>query len=161
MNITNDWKEKQYYPEISEWAKQYLIDKYKDFEVFVTYETSWKKLDAVLLKYWIDNPLAKWLDIEVDIVGIMKKWNENKLAFFEIKDKPLTLLNLWQLRWYSQLMDPQEAFLISTKGLGTLWKCLIDLKRTDILEYWISKAKKMRVAKWDTLKKSIEYTTLV
>ncbi len=154
--------EKDWYPEIAEWTKQYLKDKYKGYDVEVTHESSVQKLDVVLQKRGIDCPMAKGLDIEVDIVGILKKAGQYKLVFVEVKDVPLKLTHLGQLWGYCQLINPEEAFLVSPKGLGTLGKCLIDLRRTDILQYGenhINKA--MKVAKWDALRKTIDYTTLV
>ncbi len=154
--------EKDWYPEIAKWVEQYLHDKYKNCEVIVTYESAIQKLDVILQKYGIDCPWAKGLDIEVDIVGILKGSNKYKLIFVEVKDVPLKLTHLGQLWGYCQLVNPEEAFLISTKGLGTLGKCLVDLRRIDILKYGeMHKNKSMKVVKWDPIRKSIDYSTLI
>lgn len=154
--------EKDWYPEIAKWTERYLKDKYKGSEIIVTTESSTQKLDDVLLKYGVDCQMAKGIDIEVDIVGIIKRNDTYKLVFVEVKDVPLKLTHLGQLWGYCQLINPEEAFLISPKGLGTLGKCLIDLRRTDILQYGEHHIdKSMKVAKWDALTKSIDFTTLV
>lgn len=154
--------EKDWYPEMSNWLKRYLVDKYKGYEVIVTYETAVQKLDVVLMKYGIDCPMAKGLDIEVDIIGILKRKNLYKLVFMEVKDVPLKLTHLGQLWGYCQLINPEEAFLISPRGLGTLGKCLVDLRRIDILQYGENHINKsMKVVKWDPTSKSLDYTTLV
>ena len=127
--------EKDLYPGITKWLELYLNDKYKGYEIITTYEGSVQKLDVVLQKYNVDEPMAKGLDIEVDVIGILKKGDEHKLVFVEVKNTYLNLNNLGQLWGYCQLINPEEAFLVSPAGLGSLTKVLFDFNRRDILRY--------------------------
>jgi len=154
--------EKDLYPNISIWLEQYLNDNYKGYDIIVTDECHKQALDVVLRKYGIDCPMAKGLGIEIDIVGILKRKESYKLVFVEVKNVPLTLTHLGQLWGYCQLLDPEEAFLMSPKGLGTLGKIINDLKRVDILKYGDTKKyKSMRITRWNILRNNIDYDTLV
>lgn len=89
------------------------------------------------------------------------KGKDIKLVFVEVKDKPLTLKDLGQLWGYSQLIDPIESFLISSKGLGSLNYILNVLNREDLLFYGKKRERMMRVCKWDEKRQSIDYFTLI
>lgn len=79
----------------------------------------------------------------------------------EVKNQPLTLADLGQLWGYTQLINPVESFLISPDGLGTLEYLFKVLKREDLLVYGLKKEKMMRLCKWDSQRKSIDYATLI
>ena len=154
--------EKDMYPEIKEWLYIYLKDKYKGYEVYVTTDSSRRNLDSILLDYGIDLPEAKGLKIEIDILGILKKGDKHKFVFVEAKNVPLTLNHLGQLWGYCQLIDPEEAFLVSPVGLGTLGNVLVHLRRIDILQYGREgRYKSMNVALWDEKRKSIDYSSII
>lgn len=85
-----------------------------------------------------------------------------KLFFIEAKKTRLTIRDLGQLLVYCKLIDPEEAFLLSSAGLGSLNKLIISLAREDLLDYGAgTKIKKMRVGKWDVVKENIDYRTLI
>ena len=74
----------------------------------------------------------------------------------------LTLRDLGQLWAYCKLIDPEEAFLLSSENLGSLNKLLNVFHREDLLDFGDdSRIKKMRVGKWDISKNSIDYLTLI
>jgi len=154
-------KEEQLYPEIEAWCRKYLEDKYKGYEVITTHKTSRIALDTYLKSIGIEIKEAIKSSIKVDIVGVLKKGHEIKLVFIEVKDQPLTLPDLGQLWGYTQLINPVESFLVSSEGLGRLDYLLKVLKREDILVYGSKKEKMMRVCKWDTQRKTIDYATLI
>lgn len=154
-------KEEFLYPEIETWLKKYLEDKYKGYSVITTHRTSRLALDSYLKSLGIEIKEAIGLSIRVDIVGILNKSNEIRLAFIEVKDQSLTLADLGQLWGYTQLINPVESFLISSKGLGSLEYLFKVLKREDLLSYGVKKEKMMRVCKWDEQRKSIDYSTLI
>lgn len=81
------------------------------------------------------NELAVGLDLQIDILGIAKRGNTVKLFFIEAKKTNLTLRDLGQLWSYCKLIEPEEAFLMTSAGLGTLNKILNILKREDLLVY--------------------------
>ena len=88
---------------------------------------------------------------------------ENAYIFIiEAKKTPLNLQNLGQLLVYSKLCNPEESFLLSSAGMGSLDKVLVNLSREDLLDYGSKKIiKKIKVAKWDITKKSIDYITMI
>ena len=154
-------EEEKLYPEIKEWLEQYLLDKYKGYDIEVTSQTSRQYLDIVLKQKGIQINESVGLNIKVDIVGIMRKGDDVKLIFVEVKDVPLTLKDLGQLWGYTQLLDPEESFLISPKGFGRLSHLFKILKREDLLKYGIKRNKFMRVAQWDKSRKSIDWGTII
>ena len=153
--------ETRLYPDIEKWLENYLRDRYKRWNVETTHKTSKIALDVVLKEKGIEIKEAIGLGIKVDIVGILTRKSEVKLALVEVKDKPLTLRDLGQLWGYTQLLNPVESFLISSKGLGTLTYILKVLKREDLLVFGPKREKMMKIAKWDERRKSIDYATLI
>ena len=88
--------------------------------------------------------------------------NQVKLFFIEAKKTRLTLRDLGQLWAYCKLVDPDEAFLLSSTGLGSLNKLLNAFRREDLLDFGDGKKiKKMRVGKWDVIKSIVDYNSLV
>lgn len=153
-------EEEKLYPEIKEWLQNYLTDKYKGYTVQTTYETSRRNLDVVLKSKGIQCKEAIGLQIKVDVVGILKRGNEFKLVFVEVKDTDLTLKDLGQLWGYTQLIDPIESFLVSSKGLGRLSHLFNVLKREDLLKFGTNINKFMQIAKWDKIRSCIDYSSL-
>jgi hypothetical protein len=154
-------REEYLYPEIEKWLNQYLKERYKGHDVISTYETSRLSLDTYLKQsLGIEIKEAIGLSIKVDIMAVIKG-KDIKLVLVEVKDKPLTLKDLGQLWGYSQLIDPIESFLISSKGLGSLNYLLNVLNRKDLLFYGQKRERMMRVCKWDEKKQSIDYFTLI
>lgn len=154
-------KEELLYTDIESWCKKYLEDKYKGYSITTTHKTSRTALDSYLKSVGIEIKEAIGLSIRVDIVGILKKSDDIKLVFIEVKDQPLNLADLGQLWGYTQLIKPVESFLISSKGLGSLEYLFKVLKREDLLYYGLKKEKMMRICKWDEQRKSIDYSTLI
>jgi len=113
-------EEEKLYPEIEEWLHNYLADKYKGYVITTTHKTSRRNLDVALKSEGFQCNEAIGLQIKVDVVGILKRGDNFKLVFVEVKDKELTLKDLGQLWGYTQLVDPIESFLVSSKGLGRL-----------------------------------------
>jgi hypothetical protein len=153
-------KEELLYPEIEAWFRKYLEDRYKSYSIITTHKTSRIALDSYLKSIGIEIKEAIGLSIKVDIVGILKKANGIKIVFAEVKDQPLTLSDLGQLWGYTQLINPAESFLISSRGLGSLEYLFKVIKREDLLFYGIKKERTMRVCKWDEQRKCIDYSTL-
>ena len=153
-------EEEKLYPEIKEWLQNYLTDKYNGYTIETTYETSRRNLDVVLKSKGIQCKEAIGLQIKVDVVGILKRGNDFKLVFVEVKDTDLTLKDLGQLWGYTQLIDPIESFLVSSNGLGRLSHLFNVLKREDLLKFGTKTNKFMQLGKWDKGRKSIDYASL-
>lgn len=151
------------YQPMCDWLKRYLEDKYKGATV-ETVDSHAKTLDSILEEKGIISqyPQTVGLDIQIDVLGIIKKGRSAKIAFIEAKKTQLNLHDLGQLWAYCKLCDPSEAFLLSSLGLGSLDKILKNLNRTDLLEFGDGKIiKQMQVAKWDITKNSLDYKTII
>lgn len=153
--------EEELYEPMRLWLEQYMRDKYKRYEV-VAVDAHAERLDRVLARYGIVNEMANGVDIQIDVLGIARKNFDIKLFFIEAKKTKLTLRDLGQLWAYCKLVDPDEAFLLSSAGLGSLNKLLNAFRREDLLDFGNKKIiKKMRVGKWDLRTNSVDYLTLV
>ena len=158
MNVK---KEEELYEQMRVWLEQYVSDKYKKYDV-VSIDAHAERLDRVLAKYDVVKEMANGVDIQIDVLAIAKKGNDVKLFFIEAKKTKLTLRDLGQLWAYCKLVDPDEAFLLSSADLGSLNKLLNSFKREDLLDFGDGKKiKKMRVGKWDVGKNVIDYNSLV
>ena len=159
--VTMNRQEEKLYPEIEDQLKNYLKSKYQRCEVKTTHSSAHLNLEVVLRNFNIDPTTAIGLKIKIDILGILSRNEQHSLVFVEVKDKELTLKDLGQLWGYSQLMDPTESFLVSSKGLGGLSKLFNVLKREDLLKYGQNRNKYMQLTRWNTDRKSIDYSTLI
>lgn len=154
-------KEEELYKPMRIWLEQYVKDKYKKYEV-VAVDAHAERLDRVLAKYGIINEMANGVDIQIDVLAIAKNGTDIKLIFIEAKKTKLTLRDLGQLWAYCKLVDPDEAFLLSSADLGSLNKLLNAFKREDLLDFGDGKRiKKMRVGKWDVTQNTLDYNSLV
>ncbi|MBU3999768.1 hypothetical protein KKG29_01135 [Patescibacteria group bacterium] len=98
--------------------------------------------------------------IRVDLLGVILKKEKYTLVFVEVKDTPLSLINLSQLLGYCKILRPEFAFLISPKGLSKpLSQLLVHFNRLDILEF--DKNKFVRVAKWNPTRNAIENDSII
>lgn len=154
-------KEEDLYEPMRIWLERYVRDKYKKYDV-IAIDAHAECLDRVLAKFNIVNEMANGVDIQIDVLGIAKKGKEVKLFFIEAKKTKLTLRDLGQLWAYCKLVDPDEAFLLSSDNLGSLNKLLNAFRRDDLLNFGDGrKIKKMRVGKWDVIKNTLDYNSLV
>lgn len=141
--------EEELYEPMRIWLERYVKDKYKGYEV-ISIDAHAERLDRVLAKYDIVNEMANGVDIQIDVLAIARKKTDVKLFFIEAKKTQLSLRDLGQLWAYCKLVDPDEAFLMSSLGVGSLNKLLNAFKREDLLDFGNGKKiKKMIVAKWD------------
>lgn len=151
--------EEELYEPMRAWLEQYVKDKYRTYDV-VAVDAHAERLDRVLAKYNVVNEMANGVDIQIDILAIAKKKDKAKLFFIEAKKTRLTLRDLGQLWAYCKLVDPDEAFLLSSAGLGSLNKLLNAFRREDLLDFGDGKKiKKMRVGKWDIVKNIVDYNS--
>ncbi len=154
-------REEELYEPMRVWLYNYIRDKYQSYTV-ISVDAHAERLDRVLAKYGVIKEMASGVDIQIDVLGIAKNKNLTKLFFIEAKKTRLTLRDLGQLWSYCKLIDPDEAFLLSSAGLGSLNKLLNAFRREDLLDFGDgSKIKKMRVGKWDVKTQSVEYNSLV
>lgn len=153
--------EKDLYKPMCAWLEQYLKDHYKGFDITVA-DTSLERLDKALEKYGIVNEQANGVDIQIDVLGIARKGNKTKLFFIEAKKTKLTLRDLGQLWAYCKLVDPDEAWLLTSADLGSLRKLLHGFNREDLLDFGDGKKiKKMKVGIWDVKKQMPDLSSIV
>lgn len=163
--MSNVKYEYELYSAMCKWLEIYLNDKYKgkQYEIIVV-DCHSVNLDSVLGSYGVigDFPQVVGLQIEIDVLGIIKLHNQTEIVFIEAKKTKLNLHDLGQLWAYCKLCDPSEAFLLSSSGLGSLEKVLKNLSREDMLDYGDGKKiKKMKVAKWDVGRGVIDNHSIV
>ena len=161
MNKRNVKNEFELYLPMKKWLQGYLEDKYKGDKI-ITVDAHAERLDRVLAKYDIVNDLAVGVDIQIDILGIAKRESTIKLFFIEAKKTNLTLRDLGQLWAYCKLIDPEEAFLMTSAGLGTLNKLFNSFKREDLLDYGSGKfIKKMKISTWNLTSGTPDLSTMI
>ena len=161
MNKSNVKREFELYLPMKNWLQEYLENKYKGYKI-ITVDSHAEKLDKVLAKFNITNEIEVGVDIQIDILGIVRKENLVKLFFIEAKKTNLTLRDLGQLWAYCKLINPEEAFLITSAGLGTLNKILNTLKREDLLDYGDGKfIKKMKITIWNLFSNSPDLSLMI
>lgn len=143
------------------WLQEYLESKYKGYKI-ITVDAHSERLDRVLAKYNIVIELAVGVDIQIDVLGIAQRGDNVKLFFIEAKKTNLTLRDLGQLWSYCKLIDPEEAFLMTSSGLGTLSKLLNVFKREDLLDYGNGRfIKKMKVTTWNLASETPDLSILI
>lgn len=150
------------YEPMRRWLQGYLEEKYPNAKI-TTIDAHARTLDSFLQEQGIliYYPLTVGLDIQIDVLGIIEQNNTFKLVFIEAKKTQLNLHDLGQLWAYCKLCDPAEAFLLSSKGLGSLDKIINNLQRSDLLDFGDgSRIKKMRIGKWDLSTNNIDYKSL-
>ena len=143
------------------WLDNYLKDKYKTSEI-ITIDSHSERLDRVLRKYGIIYDVATGLDIQIDVLGIVKKNDTFKLFFIEAKITSLTIRDLGQLWTYCKLINPEEAFLLTSADFGGLNKIFNVYKREDLLDFGDGKRiKKMKLAVWNIKSNSPDFSTMI
>ncbi|MDD3536063.1 MAG: hypothetical protein PHC50_07970 [Candidatus Cloacimonetes bacterium] len=154
-------QEKELYEPLRLWLFQYLSDKFPGDEV-IAIDAHAVSLDRALREHDIELEIAIGLDIQIDVLGVVKRKRDTELVFIEAKKDSLTLKDLGQLWTYCKLINPYEAFLITSKDFGQLNKILIVNKREDLLIYGNGKRlKMMKVCIWDEFTKSPDTKSMV
>lgn len=159
----NVLKEYELYEPMRKWLNQYLLDKYRNAEI-ITIDSHARTLDSFLYEYGVlcHYPQTVGLDIQIDVLGIIKKKNKVDLVFIEAKKTQLNIHDLGQIWAYCKLCDPLESFLLSSSGLGSLNKILNNLNRIDLLDFGDGTIiKKMQIGKWDINSSNIDFKTII
>ncbi len=154
-------QEKELYDPMRTWLDKYMRDKYQGYEIITT-DCHSERLDRTLARYDIIKEQANGVDIQIDVLGIAKKKNNVKLIFIEAKKTKLTLRDLGQLWAYCKLVDPEEAFLLTSADLGSLKKIVGGFKREDLLDFGNGKImKKMIIGKWSVTRNTPDLTSFL
>lgn len=154
-------KECDLYEPMRLWLQKHLEDKYKDWDV-ITLDSHSERLDRVLRSQGIHCEIATGLDIHIDILGIVRRQDIFRLFFIEAKQTRLTIRDLGQLWAYCKLIDPEEAYLMTSSNLGGLNKIMNVFKREDLLDFGDGKRiKKMQIAIWNIKSNSPDMETMI
>lgn len=152
--------EVELYGPMSRWLEQYLKDHYNGYEIIVA-DTHSERLDKALEKFGVVSEQANGVDIQIDVLGIARKCETVKLFFIEAKKTNLTLRDLGQLWAYCKLIDPEEAWLLTSNDLGALRKLLLGFNREDLLDFGAGKRiKKMKVGIWNVKRMMPDFSNL-
>lgn len=91
-------KEFELYEPMCIWLKEYLEDKYRNTTVY-TIDSHARTLDVILEEAGIVNqyPQVVGLDIQIDVLGIIKRGHISDIVFIEAKKTQLNLHDLGQL----------------------------------------------------------------
>lgn len=153
--------EKELYEPMRMWLEQYIKERYQDYEIRAI-DTSTERLDRALEKIGIVYEQAIGVDIQIDVLGIARKGNKTKLFFIEAKKNRLTLRDLGQLWAYCKLIDPEDAWLLTSADLGTLEKLVHEYRREDLLDFGNGRIiKKMKVGVWDVKKQKPLFDSII
>jgi len=157
-NVKNEF---ELYEPMRLWLQSYLESKYKNAEI-ITVDSHSERLDRVLNKLKIVDDIATGIDIQIDVLGVVRKKNAVSLFFIEAKKTSLTLKDLGQLWAYCKLINPEEAFLMTSADLGSLNKIMNVFKREDLLDFGDNKRiKKMRIAVWNLSTNSPDMNSMI
>lgn len=80
--------EEELYEPMKGWLGQYLEDKYVGYEI-IALDTHSERLDRVLARYGIVNEMAIGVDIQIDVLGIARKNNKNKVVLYRSKENQI------------------------------------------------------------------------
>ena len=95
-------------------------------------------------------------------MGIVIFNDSAKLYFVEAKKGNLTLRDLGQLLIYCKLCNPEDAWLLTPAGLGTLVKLLENQNREDLLDYGNGKhIKKIKISRWIIERNMPDYNKII
>ena len=151
--------ERELYPDMEQWLRDYLKDNYKGYEIFVR-TTSEQNLDVVLDEIGVlkEYPNVIGIGIQIDVLGVARRKDKTLLFFIEAKKTALNTHDLGQILIYSLICKPEKAFLFSSAGVGSLGRLLHE--REDIAIYDRGKRLKMvQAARWDIVRKSPDPAT--
>lgn len=155
--------EEQFYPEIREWLRRYLLEKYERnrWSVMISEVSHRHFIEDTLREMGVNQGLFFRMKVKVDIVAMLKKGDREELVLVEVKLPPTSLKDLGQLWGYTQLLDPLESFLISPNGTGTLDELYHIMHRDDLFAYGSKREKRMVVGRWDTTRKTLDEASLI
>jgi len=161
MNNYESKQEIALYPSMLNWLQTYLENKHPKATI-KTYDVHAVDLSDFIQRnnYTKFFPEYATYKIRVDLLGVIIENDKCKLVFVEVKDTPLSLINLSQLLGYCKILRPEFAYLISPQGLSRpLSQLLVHFNRLDILEF--DKNKFARVAKWNPTRNAIENDSII
>jgi len=153
--------EKEMYPDVLEWFKQLLKDKFSKADI--TTDITAK----LFLNKWLEKkslniyfPEYATYECKIDITGFVKTQNKKFLCLIECKTSPITLRDLSQLLGYSKVINPEISILLSPKYVSNSLRLLLkEYSRLEILNY--NNNKNIYIGRWNKNRHSIDYESLI
>lgn len=94
-------------------------------------------------------------EIEVDIIGLLRRGKAAQLAFVECKVGPISLKDVGQILGYSRVALPVLSAIISPGGISASLDLLLNTyNRVDILEY--GSGKRIKIGTWDASRRQVD-----
>lgn len=149
------------YPDVCNWLKKILKEKFKDAKVCVE-DTSRKVLSKWLVEEGYTNffPDYQTYEIEVDVTGLIEKSDEAHLGLIECKLDRITLRDLSQLLGYSKVALPLYSIILSPEGISRSMNFLFNIaRRNDVLYY--STDRHIIIGKWDEKRKELDFSSII
>lgn len=120
------------------WLSGYLGRRFRGAEVDVLPDTERRELRSVIDQAGLSGefPEASAWEVQVDVVGVVRRRSRVHLSFVELKSGPIKLVDVGQLLGYCRVCRPSEAFVLSPVGPSAdLRRLLTVYERTDILTF--------------------------
>lgn len=155
------------YPEVAHWLEKFLRSRNPQSSV-EAFPAPNERLHRALARKGIDHTLpAEWQswDVQVDVVGLVRKDNLTEIALVECKLAQITLAHLSQAIGYSRIIRPRWSFLVSPRGIRpNLIRLINTFNRQDILVYAESprqQPKTLVLARWDAAAQQIDWSSVI
>jgi hypothetical protein len=140
--------ELEMYPDVVEWLRRRLADRYRRAEIEVRDTHAFPLNDYIRrnsLHRFFPSDIWQTYDIRVDVTGFVNHRGQSGLIFVECKNTPISLLDLSQLLGYSRVATPLHAYLLSSLDVGSAVRSLLlTYDRLDILEYHWARGRQPR-----------------
>jgi hypothetical protein len=153
--------EKQMYFEVRDWLFGFLKCRHRRHKIIVEI-TPQTKLYRWLEKKGLHIFFKDYLtyDIKVDVLGLIHSETKANLAFVECKLNPISLMDVSQLLGYSRVALPKYSIIVSPEYISRpIAELLLKYSRFDVLSY--GENNKVRIAKWDSTRKTISIESLL
>jgi len=149
------------YPDVCAWFKRILKTRFKEANICVE-DTSRQILSKWLVKKGFHKffPEYQTYEIEVDVTGVIKGFNEAYLGLIECKLNKITLRDLSQLLGYSKVALPLYSLILSPKGISRSMNLLLNVaRRNDILYY--STDRHIVIGRWSERRKEPDFSSII
>jgi len=149
----------QMYPDIMQWLRKHLENKYPKAAIEV-FDTHSRNLNRFLIERDFYRSEYATYEIKVDITGILREGKEEKFAFIECKLNQISLRDISQLLGYSRVACPVCSFLLGPQGFSDAVNLLFKTyRRYDVLEYMPNRM--IILGKWDKGKMDIDMSEVI
>lgn len=144
-----------------DWLHLHLNRRHRQGRILILPNTDRRQLRHSLVEIGLQGkfPESSAWEIKADVVAVVQRQRASSLVLIELKATAATLRDVGQLLGYCRVCRPEEAFLLSARGLSPeLRRLLTVYGRTDILEFG---GKSLRVGKWDEARNEPDWGSVI